>query len=254
MEKRLYWHCKNDKLEEISLKDAFPFIAEKHHIISLVGAGGKTTTMYELATEAAGQGVHTLVTTTTHIGIPEQEHVWADSVENLRQIWEHGGYGVMGVMVQGKKLAQLPEKEFYGAVHMSEMVFLEADGAKCLPCKVPAEHEPVLIPECDIVIGVVGLDTIGQPAEQVCFRLGETMELLQIHPEHRMCEEELVRILISDKGTHKNVHDREYYIVLNKCDDEDKKKSAKHMAELLREAGMKHVVISGRYEGGDTYV
>ena len=42
-------------------------------------------------------------------------------------------------------------------MELSDLVLIEADGSKRLPCKVPADHEPVLLPESDIVVAVLGL-------------------------------------------------------------------------------------------------
>src|SRR5579884_2692577 len=41
-----------------------------HPLIAIVGAGGKTTTMYTLADELAAQGKRVITTTTTQIFIP----------------------------------------------------------------------------------------------------------------------------------------------------------------------------------------
>lgn len=41
-------------------------------IISIVGAGGKTSTMYDLAEELAKKGARVLITTSTHIAKPKQ--------------------------------------------------------------------------------------------------------------------------------------------------------------------------------------
>ncbi len=42
-----------------------------HPLISIVGAGGKTTTMYTLASELAQRGSRVITTTTTQIFFPE---------------------------------------------------------------------------------------------------------------------------------------------------------------------------------------
>ena len=47
-----------------------PFLAEKGHIVSLVGGGGKTTLLYAMADHCARKGWRVLVTTTTHIRQP----------------------------------------------------------------------------------------------------------------------------------------------------------------------------------------
>ena len=46
-----------------------PFLAEKGHIVSLVGGGGKTTLLYAMAAHCARKGWRVLVTTTTHIAV-----------------------------------------------------------------------------------------------------------------------------------------------------------------------------------------
>ena len=48
----------------------FPFLAEKGHVISLVGGGGKTTLLYAFARHCAAKGWRVLVSTTTHIRQP----------------------------------------------------------------------------------------------------------------------------------------------------------------------------------------
>ena len=45
----------------------FPFLAEKGHVVSLVGGGGKTTLLYAMASHCAQKGWRVLVSTTTHI-------------------------------------------------------------------------------------------------------------------------------------------------------------------------------------------
>ena len=52
------------------LETQFPFLAEKGHVISLVGGGGKTTLLYAFARHCAAKGWRVLVSTTTHIRQP----------------------------------------------------------------------------------------------------------------------------------------------------------------------------------------
>jgi probable selenium-dependent hydroxylase accessory protein YqeC len=44
-------------------------------------------------------------------------------------------------------------------------ILVEADGSKRLPLKAPADHEPVLPPDPDLVVAVLGLDGLGQPMD-----------------------------------------------------------------------------------------
>ena len=43
----------------------FPFLAEKGHVVSLVGGGGKTTLLYAFARHCAAKGWRVLVSTTS---------------------------------------------------------------------------------------------------------------------------------------------------------------------------------------------
>ena len=63
----------------------FPFLAEKGHVISLVGGGGKTTLLYAFARHCAAKGWRVLVSTTTHIRQPGA-HYAADEAA-LAALW-----------------------------------------------------------------------------------------------------------------------------------------------------------------------
>lgn len=64
------YRLEQEKLHPVSPEQAFPFLGEKKHIISLVGGGGKTTLLYALAGYYRAKGWRTAVTTTTHIAHP----------------------------------------------------------------------------------------------------------------------------------------------------------------------------------------
>ena len=70
----------------------FPFLAEKGHVLSLVGGGGKTTLLYAFARHCAAKGWRVLVSTTTHIRQPGENYA-AGAVDLLDGT---GGYGSSG--------------------------------------------------------------------------------------------------------------------------------------------------------------
>ena len=121
----------------------FPFLAEKGHVVSLVGGGGKTTLLYAFARHCAAKGWRVLVSTTTHIRQPGENYA-ADEAA-LASLWAAGRYAVAGVPAEQGKLTALPPEQLTCWMAQADMVLLEADGAKRMPCKVPAAHEPVLL-------------------------------------------------------------------------------------------------------------
>ena len=159
----------------------FPFLAEKGHVVSLVGGGGKTTLLYAFARHCAAKGWRVLVSTTTHIRQPGENYA-ADEAA-LAALWAAGQYAVAGVPAEQGKLTALPPEQLTRWMAQADMVLLEADGAKRMPCKVPAAHEPVLLPESDIVLAVAGLSALGRPLREVCFRLEQACALLGAAPE-----------------------------------------------------------------------
>ena len=130
---------------------------------------------------------------------------------------------VLGQEVGQGKLGALETRAFSGLCAEADQVLVEADGAKRRSCKVPAAHEPVIPAQADIVIGVVGLGVLGRTVEDACFRVEETRELLECDGTHVLTTDDLCRILESEQGTRKGVGPRQYFVVLNQCDDDRQK-------------------------------
>ena len=176
----------------------FPFLAEKGHVISLVGGGGKTTLMYNLAAHCARKGWRVLAATTTHIMQPPGG-VWAQTDAELFRLWKCGSYAVAGTAAHGGKLTAPPQAQLERWMTLADIVLIEADGAKRMPCKVPAAHEPVLLPESDIVLAVAGLSALGRPLREVCFRLEQACALLGAAPETLLTPEQIKELGFCEK-------------------------------------------------------
>lgn len=159
----------------------FPFLAEKGHVVSLVGGGGKTTLLYQLSAHCARKGWRVLAATTTHIRQPD--HNMAHTEAECSALWAAGEYAVLGTPDGCGKLTAPPPDLLHRWMPQADAVFLEADGAKRMPCKAPASREPVLLPECDTVLAVAGLLALGRPLREVCFRLDEACALLHTAPD-----------------------------------------------------------------------
>lgn len=198
----------------------FPFLAEKGHVVSLVGGGGKTTLLYAFARHCAAKGWRVLVSTTTHIRQPGENYA-ADEAA-LASLW-------------AARHIALPPEQLTRWMARADMVLLEADGAKRMPCKVPAAHEPVLLPESDIVLAVAGLSALGRPLREVCFRLEQVCALLGTAPETLLTPELLARMLASKKGGRKLVGNRRFSVVLNQADDPASIAAGEQTLALLRE-------------------
>lgn len=209
--------------DPISFLDA---LLSSARVIALVGGGGKTSLMYALARRGAALGRSTVVTTTTHIFRPEDDSL-CRSLEECRRRWDSGQYAVWGQDNGSIKLSSLSAEAFAQAL-TADVVLVEADGARRLPCKAPAEHEPQIPEQADLVIGVAGMSALGKQISECCFRPELVAQLLGVEENHRLTARDLAAVLSSPQGARKNVQSRPYFAVLNQCDhpallDEGKK-------------------------------
>ncbi len=238
--------------------------APKPGVIALTGGGGKTTMMETLAGEAAQAGRRALAATSTHIALPDRGTVLLFLEDcgmlELRREGENRRYPVsaledpafQGCLFQSggsvltagtlcrpeggqvRKLTVLPERIRKRLMQMADVVFVEADGAKRLPLKLPAAHEPALEEETEAVIFCAGLSALGRKAGEVLFR----RELFSLSSDEPVTEELIGRILSSELGGRKGVGSREYRTVLNQCDTEELEKSAGRIGAFLAERGI----------------
>ena len=140
-----------------------------------------------------------------------------------------------GVPAEQGKLTALPPEQLTRWMAQADMVLLEADGAKRMPCKAPAAHEPVLLPESDMVLAVAGLSALGRPLREVCFRLEQACALLGTVPETLLTPELLARLLASEQGGRKLVGNRRFSVVLNQADAPARIAAGEQTLALLRE-------------------
>ena len=143
-------------------------------ILALVGAGGKTTTMFRLAAELAARSERVITTTTTHIFPPASEQTGAlvlaaEHAPLLEQcaaaLAAHQHITVATGFAPEGKLRGLPPDWIADLRDLSggTTVLVEADGARGRMLKAPAEHEPMIPAEADLVLLLASAEALGQP-------------------------------------------------------------------------------------------
>lgn len=186
-------------------------------IISIVGGGGKTTTMYRIGLEYAHRGNSVILTTSTRIRPFANEFP-----PNLTYV----GFEEPNGKLRG------PENPD-SLIGQCDYLLIEADGSKGLPLKMPASHEPVITRGTDTVLAVMGLQAIGHPIMEVCHR----PEIVSAFLEKNTCDivtvEDAARILISPKGLYKYAEGRCFGIILNHADNSENLENGRKIAALL---------------------
>ncbi|MBT3338763.1 MAG: putative selenium-dependent hydroxylase accessory protein YqeC [Anaerolineae bacterium] len=151
--------------------------------VAFVGAGGKTTALFQAARELAP----CIVTTTTHLGAWQadaaDQHIIIRKPEDVNQLEEIAFSGVILITGEEKKERlsspnpeQLNWLEQFCNYH-SLPLLIEADGARGKPLKAPKEDEPVIPEFISTVVVVAGLSGIGEGADENVYNSEEFAKL-----------------------------------------------------------------------------
>ena len=227
-----------------ALKQVFGCFGQSRQIVSLVGGGGKTTLMYFMAATCAKEGKKVLLTTTTNLFPPNKAYYAATEAE-VEALWAEGKIAIIGTPMLARGKFGPPAPEFLDRMlEKCDVGFIEADGSKRMPCKVPREGEPVFHPMTDTVIAVFGLSALGQPLKHVCFRKELATELLEVEEDHILTEEDAAKLLSAPWGARKDVGDRKFCVILNQCDDGKRRRAANEIAAYLAMEDVSQVVMT----------
>lgn len=223
-------------------------------LTALVGGGGKSSLMERLARELAPRG-RVLVGTTTHIfpppGMPLLLEPDAAAVEAAFSA--HPGE-TLCVGAREAATGKLTACGLSAArlLELADYVLLEADGAKRLPLKAPAPHEPVIPPETALVVALAGLDGIGRPLREAVFRYERYAALLGRSADDPVTPEDAARVLVSEAGQRKGVlPGMRFALVLNKADDPARAALAARVAAAVPEGAAETVVCISLRKGSE---
>ena len=235
---------------------------EGQGMISLVGAGGKTSLMFKLAHEIFESGESVLTTTTTKIFMPRPQQsdclIVSDSVESIMK--------KAGDFLAKKKLHVTaaaayahPENKLSGLrpqdidiilkTALFRWVIVEADGAAGKPLKAPAGYEPIIPMSTKWLVGVVGLKSVGKALSGEWVHRPEHFSAISgLGAGKKITEETIGTVLTHKKGTFKDAPTNALRIAfLNQADVPGGLAAGRQIADLLidkKKTGLKRVVIA----------
>lgn len=165
----------------------------KGGVISVIGAGGKTTCIRRLAETCRRLGYRVLVTTTTHMLDEEGRKTGRDEIlAELRRGYVFAGTPVVRKGV--RKITMLPEEVLSEAIGEADITLAEADGAACLPFKVPKMTEPVICPKTTQILLIAGMRAVGQKLCDACYNYQEAVRAFGMAPDAILTPENMAEI------------------------------------------------------------
>lgn len=199
------------------LGDCFNLI--KGDVVSVVGAGGKTSLILYLADYLSGKSV---VSASTKMFVPNKE--W-DLYLNEPILWGSKDE----VIIAGKEIVsnKLSDINPYTIKSGYDYWFIEADGSKERPLKGWGPDEPVIIPETTMTIGVLDMTTLGMTINQdTVFRLEAFSKMTCV--EETVSQTNLVDVVVNEEGLFKNSKGR-LVLFINKVESDILKNQAKRL-------------------------
>ena len=150
-------------------------LAEAMHVdngelISLVGGGGKTTTLFTLGEQLAGT---TVLTTTTKMGAEQSSSypVLIDPTDGeLRTHLDEAGRALVWKAADERRAIGVDGRTCDRWFSIADNVVVEADGSRKRPFKAPADHEPVIPSKTTLLVACIGAGAFGQPLAESCHR------------------------------------------------------------------------------------
>jgi probable selenium-dependent hydroxylase accessory protein YqeC len=217
-------------------------------VISLVGAGGKTTLMFRLARELLLRGKKVVTTTTTKIAEPssgETGSLFVDSDEGniidfvRSHLDQYAHITVARERLDSGKLRGISQNlvnELWRGGGI-DAIIVEADGAAGRPVKAPRENEPVIPTTTSLVVAILGADGMGKELnDENVFQPERVSKITGIAVGERLTDEAMAILMTHSEGIFKGTPSSSRVVAfLNKVDLPDGVAKAKNIARKVLE-------------------
>ena len=241
-------------MQENSMMDILELM--NHQVVTIIGAGGKTSLMYYLARQMADQGKRVLITTTTkifHLSADTRRFVAGEDlsqvIEELGRRARTGEYLVAGRSVQDGKIIGFEPRwiDELKAAGIFDLILVEGDGSARKSLKAPALHEPVVPDSTTLLLAVMGLQVLGLPLSgDVVHRLERFSLLTGLKPQGKIELEHYYQVFLHPDGYNlgKEKQLRQVVPIINQADSVEEEEIGLNLAKLFLEAGLAPVLIT----------
>lgn len=214
-----------------------PLGVGERELISIVGAGGKSTVLFLLGGELAEAGYRVMLTTTTKMARDQvtEPACWSDDpVAVERHLVAGSPLFVACGLVPGKITGPTPEGvDRLFAETTTDHVLVEADGARSMSVKAPAEDEPVIPATSTLVIVVAAIDAVGRPIGEVAHRPKRVAALAGVGEGDVLTVPGLASVLLHPQGGLKAIPESARVAVATTRVTADTEQPAAELAGLL---------------------
>ena len=193
-------------------------------VTAVIGGGGKTTLLETLGKELSARGSSVLLCTTTKM-YPYEKIPFARTGEEIDQKRQEHLLLCAGTPMAESGKITAPRMSFSDLMDRFQYILVEADGSAQLPLKAHESHEPVVPPEANQVILVIGASGMDRPIREAAHRPGLYAKRAGAAEEDPATPERIAKVIDSEK-----FHTR---VFINQVEDPEKEEKARRLGVLL---------------------
>lgn len=154
-------------------------------VISVIGAGGKSSFLEAVGTEFSGRKI---ISTTTKIAKSEHPTMDGGSLADIEGYFKDNPEGILVVASNYQEKLRAPKCSMEELAKYSDHLLVEADGSKRLPFKAHAAYEPLCVPN-SMCVYIIGATAIDKPLQTHCHRAELVVERLGVNPNASLTPE-----------------------------------------------------------------
>ena len=208
-------------------------------VVCCVGAGGKKTTMFQLAKAHSGcvgitatahiEYFPTTLEAINYIGLEEDilKAIRRDKSSRAIAFAKPSERFGRRAGISNDLLQTIRDENHF------ELILVKADGARGRLIKAPAEHEPPIPDFTTTVIPVVSAKVFGMPlTEKIAHRVDRISMLTGLNEHDEIRPEHIAKLLSSSEGSLKNTGTAKIIPLINMVDYVEQEALAKEAAEI----------------------
>ncbi|GAA0070455.1 selenium cofactor biosynthesis protein YqeC [Clostridium sardiniense] len=217
---------------------------KKGDVISVVGSGGKTTFIYNLANELIEEKV--LISTTTKMLYPGKREVdYFFCLEKDKDVKIKNGRTFIAEKIIENNKVSGGNLHINNYVNSFDYVLLESDGSKEKSLKGWREGEPVILNKTTKTVGIIPLHIVGEKIiDKNIHRIEKFNNICKTKIGDEITLDVISDIIINSNGLFKDSVG-EKILFLNRLEDEKSKEMAWKLLEVLNRKNKDSLKIIG---------
>ncbi len=228
---------------------------KEREIITVVGAGGKTSTLIRLARELSADGRRVVLAPTTKVFYKELEQLSVPVIERDPIRLKEGildRFDTENLLTCGQGINERGKIIGLDAEAMDALceldinyLILEGDGAAGAFLKAPTSYEPVIPHQTTLVVALAGLEVLGKPLEvPFIYRPSILASLLRKKEGDLIAPDDIAKALMHPFGGQKDVPAGARWVaLLNQAEGHELLTCGRAIAEKIIDAGAERVVL-----------